>query len=58
MRIRNLILLFAGGALTAYFAYDRWLRTIIEQVPEHVFALAFWTWVCWAGWHLLQKISR
>lgn len=56
--IRNLILLTAGGAIAAYFVYDYWLQSVIEQVPAHVFELAFWTWLIWVGWYLLQKVSR
>jgi hypothetical protein len=56
--IRNLIFLCGGGALAAYFCYDYWLRAFIEQVPQYVFELSFWTWTLWSGWYLLQKISR
>ena len=56
--IRNLIYLAAGGALAAFLAYDLLLREFVGQVPRHVFELAAWTWALWAGWYLLQKISR
>lgn len=57
-RIREWLLLTAGATGAAYLIYDYWLRPLLEPVPNHVWQLAGWTWLIWAGWYFLQKFSR
>lgn len=57
-RVRDVLLVavFLGGG--GYLVYDEWLRPWLEPVPAYVWSLVGWTWVAWAGWHLLQKLSK
>lgn len=57
-QIRNLIFMILVGATGCYFIYIAYLESLLAPVPQYVFELSFWTWICWAGWHLLHKISR
>lgn len=56
--IRNLFWGLIVAAIAGYFIYDAYLAAIIETTPKYVFELAGWTWFSWAGWWLLQRISR
>lgn len=55
---RSLFLGLIIAAVAGYFIYDAYLSEILDKTPKYIFELASWTWFSWAGWYLLQRISR
>lgn len=55
MRILLILLAAISGAL---YVYDVWLYPVLSEVPDHVWSLSAWSWVCWAGWWTLLRLSR
>lgn len=56
--IRDLFFWLIVAVIAGYFIYSVYLQEIIDSTPTYVLELASWTWFSWAGWYVLQRISR
>ncbi len=50
MSIKDTLILSAAAAIVSYLIYDSWIAPALQDVPGHVYQLAFYSWASWLGW--------